>query len=367
MNLGKINKKTLKKRILLAPLDWGLGHATRCIPLVKLLIKLGAEPILAAEGSIASLLQKEFPDLIIIRLKGYKVKYSKNKNLFFFKMLSQAPGIIKMIKYEKSWLNHIITTHEIDGVISDNRFGLYSNKVPCIFITHQLAIQTGNAALNTLSQKINYSYINKFSECWVPDLEGTGNIAGTLSHPQKLPGIPVKYLGILSRFEKKAIEKDIDLLVMISGPEPQRSIFETILFQQLKDTNRKVLFLRGMPATGEEVIPGNKNISILNHVPAATLNEMVLRSKLIITRCGYSTIMDLIALNQKAILVPTPGQTEQEWLAKHLMEKKIFYTVSQEHFSLEKDIENMQQFDYAEIAITTLMNEHIVAEWLNGL
>ncbi len=367
MNVAKINKKSLKKRVLVAPLDWGLGHATRCIPVIELLMGQGAEVMIAAEGPVAALLKKEFPACVILRLNGYRIRYSRGKSLFFLKMLAQFPRITSTLKYEKKWLNHIISEHEIDGVISDNRFGLYTKKSPCVFITHQLSIQTGNKVLNRFAQKINYKYINQFDECWVADTAGANNLAGELSHPEILPVIPLKYLDILSRCKKIKVEKNIDLLIMISGPEPQRSIFEKLLLPQLKDINGPVVFLRGLPATNGELITENKNVSVFNHLPASALNDLIQRSKLIVARCGYSTIMDLVALDQKAILVPTPGQTEQEYLAGYLKEKKLFYTASQENFSLKMEMENVKRFEFAGAGNIPVLNENIVIEWLNSL
>ena len=359
-----MTEKLTKKRILIAPLDWGLGHATRCIPLINLLLKQNCEIIVAADGSVAELLQKEFPGLVILRLKGYGVRYSNNRHLFFPKILVQFPRIIAAVKYEKKWLGQIITKHRIDAVISDNRFGLYTNKIPCVFITHQLFIRTGNMLLNKMAQKINYSYINKFVECWVPDMEGHNNLAGELSHPSRLPGIPVKYLGVLSRFEKKDFEKKFDLLIMLSGPEPQRSIFENILLEQLKEMPCTIALVRGLPLENKLPIAGNKSISIFNHLPADELNELIQRTGIIVARCGYSTVMDLVKLKQPAILVPTPGQAEQEYLAGFLHEKKIFFTISQENFSLKQVLRDIKKFEFSRMNISTGMNENIILEWL---
>ncbi|MEO7524237.1 MAG: glycosyltransferase [Ferruginibacter sp.] len=352
---------------MVAPLDWGLGHATRCIPLIKLLLGQGADVLIAAEEPITTLLQAEFPAILILPLKGYRIRYSSGKAMFVMKMLAQLPGIIYSLKYEKQWLNHIIDKHKIDAVISDNRFSLYTKKTPCVFITHQLFIQAGNKILNSIAQKINYNFINKFNECWVADAEGSNNLAGKLSHPDILPFTPVKYLGILTRCKKVEEEKNIELLIMLSGPEPQRTIFEKILLSQLKNMYGPVVFLRGLPAAHNQLIPDNKNISILNHLPAAALNECIQRSKLVLARCGYSTVMDLVALNQKAILVPTPGQTEQEYLADYLQEKKIFLKAKQHNFSLEKEIQNAGTFNFASVKHIPLLNENIIIDWLAKL
>ncbi len=366
-NPGKINNNSRKKRILIAPLDWGLGHATRCIPLIKMLIKYGAEPLIAAEEPISSLLKKEFPNLVILRLKGYRISYSRNKNFFFLKMLMQAPKIRATVINEKRWLDKMIIEHEIDAVISDNRFGLYSKKIPSVFITHQLEIKTSNKLLANQAQKINYKYINRFSECWVPDMEGPDNFAGQLSHPKQLPSIPVKYIGALSRCEKQPLKKEIELLVMISGPEPQRSIFENILLDQLEDTKDIVVLLRGLPATEQPLKLSNNNISVFNHLPAREINELILKAKLVIARCGYSTVMDLATLGQRAILVPTPGQTEQEYLAQYLREKKLFYSVEQEHFSLKNEMENERVSEFKPGNIPITINEDVIVEWLKKI
>ena len=367
MNVGKINKKNRKKKILLAPLDWGLGHATRCIPVIKLLMGLGADVIIAAEGSIASLFQKEFPGIVILRLKGYKISYSSSKSFFFLKMFMQVPRILSVMKYENEWLNRVITEHEIDAVISDNRFGFYTKKVPSVFITHQLYIKTGSNILDKQAQKINYRYINRFTECWVPDAEGNNNLAGKLSHPEKLPAIPVKWLGVLSRCQITEVQKITDLLIMISGPEPQRGIFEQNLLPQLKNINGSIVFLRGLPATNDALISENKNVTIYNHLPSKALNEIIQQSKLVVARCGYSTVMDLASLKQKAILIPTPGQTEQEYLSDYLKEKKLFFTVKQEDFSLEKEMENVKAFEFASFDNIPLLNENIIIEWFQNL
>ncbi|MFT3909775.1 MAG: glycosyltransferase [Ferruginibacter sp.] len=135
----------------------------------------------------------------------------------------------------------------------------------------------------------------------------------------------------------------------------------------MKDINGPVVFLRGLPATTNEIITNNKNISVFNHLPASGLNELIQRSKLVVARCGYSTIMDLVALNQKAILVPTPGQTEQEYLARYLKEKKLFFTVEQENFSLVQEIKKMQDFKFLPINIPSEINEKIIVDWLAQL
>ncbi len=367
MNVEKINNLPRKRRILLSPLDWGLGHATRCIPLISLLNKQNIEVIVAGEGAFISLLKKEFPGIVILPLKGYRVSYSRYKNRFFFKILLQLPKIVAAIIYEKRWLRRAVAEFNPIAIISDNRFGFCTKKTPCIFITHQLFIHTGHPLIDRIAQKINYEYINKFDECWVPDIAGGHNLAGELSHPRILPQTPVKYLGILSRFKKIPVQKDIELLIMISGPEPQRSIFENILLAQTRNSEDKVVVIRGLPGETDTLPSENKYISIFNHLPANELNELIQRSNLVIARCGYSTIMDLAVLNQQAILVPTPGQPEQEYLARYLKEKKLCYTTLQENFSLIQEMEHVKKFGFSFPGISPVINEDIIMDWLQKL
>ncbi|MEP6711036.1 MAG: glycosyltransferase [Ferruginibacter sp.] len=349
MNDKKINKTAHKLRVLVAPLDWGLGHATRCIPIIQLLISRNIEVIIAADGAGASLLTKEFPSLTILPLKGYKITYGTQKNWFFIKMLLQFPKIAAVIKYEKNWLKNVVKDHQLDAVISDNRFGLQHTGIISIYITHQLFIETGNIILDKIAQKIHYRFINRYDECWVPDAEGNINLAGKLSHPEIKPQVPVKYLGSLSRFKKVDIPKENDLLIMLSGPEPQRTIFESILLKQIKQLDLLTVIVRGLPAEKEEVIIFEGGIKMFNHLPAEKLAILIQQSDLILARAGYSTIMDLVALGKIAVLVPTPGQTEQEYLAKYLKDKKLFFTADQHNFLLKEVLDEVAAFNFTQV------------------
>ncbi len=339
-NNVNINKKNVQKRVLIAPLDWGLGHATRCVPIITALLAQGFHVFIGSEKAGAALLKKEFPQLQILPLQGYHVSYSKKGEGFLWKMITQIPAIAVAIKREKNWLKKIIADYKIDMVISDNRFGLYNKNVHCIFITHQLKIKTGHSFTEKIAQKINYKYINKFDECWVIDEEGDGNLAGELSHPKKMPNITVKYIGALSRFKKYEVEKKYDLLVLLSGPEPQRTIFENMLIQQIQHLKRTIVLVRGLPA--EENTLSIDGLEIYNHLPASNLNELILASKIMVARSGYTTVMDMAALQQKAILVPTPGQTEQEYLATYLSKKKYCIAEKQDGFDLQRALDKLE-------------------------
>jgi uncharacterized protein (TIGR00661 family) len=324
-----------KSKVLLAPMDWGLGHATRCIPLVNALQNAGIEVIIAAEGAQFSLLQKEFPHLKFIHLQGYRIRYSTSKRLFAFKIATQLPKILLTVYREHKWLKQQIAKHEITMVISDNRYGLFNKNIFSVFLTHQLNISVPKKWMRSVVQQLNYKCIENFNECWIPDIQGAINVAGELAHPEKLPAIPVKYIGILSRFSADGMnEIEFDHCALISGPEPQRTIFETIIMNAFEKLEGKKIIIRGKPSAKN--ISSNKNdVTIYDHVEAAALQNIIKRSRSVIARAGYSTIMDLIAIKKTALLVPTPGQTEQEYLATYLANKKWFSYVEQEKLSAE--------------------------------
>lgn len=340
-------KEQGKPRILVAPLDWGLGHATRCIPLIRELLNQDCDVILAGEGAQESLLRMEFPKLPILTLPGYRIRYARTAGGLLRNILFQTPGILRTINSENKWLKEAIREHSIDAVIADNRYGLYNDAIPCIFITHQLSIKTtfGNWA-DRMLQKRNYRYINRFAGCWVPDAADRNNLAGELSHPLKKPGVPLHYMGILSRFIS-TIHAPVEghLLVLLSGPEPQRSILENKIVREIAHYHGTATIIRGLPVDAS-IIPSTNMIRFYNHLPASELNKEILEAEYVIGRCGYSTVMDLVTLKKKSILIPTPGQTEQEYLAKYLSQRHIACCIRQKDFSLEKGLKIAREFGY---------------------
>ncbi len=353
-------KNAAKPRILVAPLDWGLGHATRCIPLVRLLLKQGAEVILAGEGAQQILLTTEFPQLQFLALTGYNIRYPSSGKLMAWQMLVQSQKLFSIIKKEHKWLQEIVATHKIDAVISDNRYGLYHPAIPCIFITHQLTIKSPFGKwTERLLQKRNYKYINRFTQCWVPDNKEK-SLAGDLSHPPQLPAVPVHYIGTLSRFKKTKIAEIKDhLLIVLSGPEPQRTLLENKLLPQISQYNGTATIVRGLPGN-HNIIPSSNMIRCYNHLSADELNTEMEKADVVISRSGYSTVMDLATLQKKSILIPTPGQTEQEYLADYLSEKGWAAVASQKGFSLIQELKKVKQssqrFDFSDDGSDQLIN-----------
>ncbi len=331
---------TFKKNILIAPLNWGLGHATRCIPIINNLLLQNFNPIIASDGESLKLLQKEFPNLKTITLPSYNIQYPKKGNLLKWKLLSLTPQILKVIKTEHKIVQKLVDSEKLSGIISDNRFGIRSDKVPSVFITHQLNVLSGITTF--ITSKLHQKIINKFNECWIPDDKNL-KYSGKLSQSSSIRN--QKYIGVLSRFKEKEQSIKYDLLVILSGIEPSRTQLEKKLLSELKKFNGTVIFVRGVIEKHQEKKENEDNICY-NFLLTNELRTTISQSKLVLARSGYSTIMDLAKLNKKAFFIPITGQYEQEYLAKHLAKLKIAPFATEKNFKIEmlKEVEYFSGF-----------------------
>lgn len=323
------------KNILVAPLNWGLGHATRCIPIIKILLENGFRPILASDGMALEILKKEFPDLLALELPSYEIEYAKNGSNFKWKMLKNMPVMADAIMSEKKIVKKWVKEYNLSGIISDNRLGVYNKKVPSVFITHQLNVLTGNTSW--LTSVMHQFAIKKFDECWVPDFEKTPNLTGKLGHLKK-PGFKVNYIGPLSRLQKTDARKKYDLMVLLSGPEPQRSILEEKLIEETKRFNGQVVFVSGN-VQKEQTVNQVDHVTFYNFMSSVQLERTFNESEMVLCRSGYTTVMDLVYLGKKAFFIPTPGQYEQEYLAKKLKKESLFPYAKQDKFKIENLLE----------------------------
>lgn len=334
-----------RKNILVCPLNWGLGHASRCIPVIKILNGSGYNVIIAAGGNALKLLMGVFPENQFVYFDDYKIKYSKGKN-FTVTLIFQLPKISFKIMIEHSRLKNIIRQYNIDIVISDNRFGLWNRKVRSIYITHQVFIKSSffNSVAERFLRKAHLFFMQKYDMCWVPDLPGDFKLSGDLSSKYTLPQ-NAKYIGILSDINPtdKPLAFEYDICAVLSGPEPQRTIFQNKLLEQFKNSDKKIVMILGKPSEINNNI-SDKHITAFSSLPPSEIQKYFQCSKYIIARSGYSTIMDLAATGKRAILIPTPGQPEQEYLAHYLSEKKIFFSMEQELFDLNEALINIGDY-----------------------
>ena len=339
------------KRILVAPLDWGLGHATRCIPLIRELQRQDCDIVIGGSGDSLTLLQKEFPHIPRFSLPAYNPRYPVNGSMALA-MMTQLPHFCQVILGEHRAVAKIINDEKIDIVISDNRFGCWSKRIPSVFITHQSNIMMPQrfGFLQNVVRKLNERLMNCFQFCWIPDFPDEASLAGELiAFGTIATDVRTEFIGWLSRFQNEAYNQSAkyNVIAVLSGPEPQRTLLERAIVPQLRTSGLKYVVVRGLPSAE----PSENEDGIVNFLGARDLGEYIASSEIVIARSGYSTVMDLMALGSKAIFVPTPGQTEQEYLSAKLMSKGIAFAMSQDRFDLAtamKESKNYRGFERTE-------------------
>jgi hypothetical protein len=368
--------KKLTGTVLVCPLNWGMGHAARCIPVIWMFQRKGLNVIVAGDEPVLAYLKDEFGATVkYLHLAGFRVRYP-SRGSFALKILTQLPGFIYNIWKEHILLNRLIKETGARLLVSDNRYGLFTNKAKTIFLTHQIYVKAPRCLRWTkpVLDHCNHWMIKRFDTCWVPDTDDSENLSGDLSQSIKLSG--VKYIGVLSRFYSiDAAEEqnpltagfpDDFILVLLSGPEPQRSILEKKLMQQLRTSGDAVVFVRGLirNSSGDDsnLIAHDDHIAHDYHcknnesfdervhqidfsnLPSKKLAYLIRKSRLVICRSGYSTIMDLAVFGKKALLIPTPGQTEQEYLAKRMHAMGWALSVDQQYINIQKHIVEAEKY-----------------------
>lgn len=361
--------------LLFSALDWGLGHTTRSVPILSYYQRLGYNLLIACEpdtGS-ATILRSHFPQANYLSVKGYNISYAKKRKTFAIKIFLQIPRILRAIRREHKFVKNIVKKYPIKLIISDNRYGFYHKNIKSIFITHQLAIEVPNSWLKKIVQRINYQHINHFTACWVPDLKDWPGLAGPLSHPTRLPQVPVHYIGPLSRLSPSKTGKDehshqrepaskkppykYTFLFLLSGPEPQRSLLEQNIITASFKLKESAILVRGLPnasdvklesITGQNKQPDHlsNTLEVETYAAPERLQELIKSAEFVVCRSGYSTVMDLALMHKKAIYIPTPGQTEQEMLAKQLQNQHWAFYFNQSAVDYETFLDKAKEFPY---------------------
>lgn len=329
-----------RKRILVAVLDWGLGHATRCMPIINQLQRQGAEVLLAGSGASLALLRQQFPALKAHHLSPYNPSYPANTNMVWA-MAGQLPKFVKAIAAEQKEIDKLVQQEAIDVVISDNRYGCHTKHAKCYIIAHQLNIlmPEGWAWMQPIVNRFNHVQLAKFDGVWCP--------ANDATFPEKLlqghGKLNMRFIGFLSRMQSVVSDdggpmsdakKEYAVTAICSGPEPQRGLLEEELTKQLSKLTVPSILVAGRVEKSEKrKVKGN--CTIVNYMGSEELNKLMAQSTVIISRSGYSTVMDMMRMGNKAIFVPTPGQTEQEYLAEALMQQGIAYSAAQAELDVQ--------------------------------
>jgi UDP-N-acetylglucosamine transferase subunit ALG13 len=330
------------KVALICPLDWGIGHATRCVPLVGILEEQGWKVIIAASERPMAFFRSEYPGLETVAFPGIAVRYPSSGLLMVPAMAFHAPALLKSIRQEHKALDILVKQTGASLVISDNRYGCWHPDIFSVFMTHQLNIQVPKAMswVSPVLRKITRNYVGRYDECWIPDNEADGGLSGDLSHHAPLP--PRTYfIGPLTRLSGPMQRppdlpcEPAEIFIMISGPEPQRSLLESMLLEQLRNSELTAIIAGGKPGSGSHEIISER-IHLFPHLPSNLMKYYIEAAEYVICRSGYSTMMDLAALGKPAIIIPTPGQTEQEYLARRFAGMNVHHSVTQGAFILKE-------------------------------
>lgn len=332
------------------------------------MIAMGHNVVFAGNEQQRIYIEQTFPGIESLQLDGYNVTYSKHEYMFMPALLKQVPALLSTIKKEHNWLAQVVQQHNIDAVVSDNRYGLWHRNVPCVIMTHQLQVLTGKGRIaDNLLRKMHYKYLERFDDCWVVDVPGAQGLSGVMAHPGTIPA-NAAYLGLLSQAERTADEKKDSVLVLLSGPEPQRSVLSAKIWEQVLQMERPVIFIEGSNnADSPTNIP--EHITYHKLLAKQDLKDAISRAGIVVCRSGYSTIMDLVKLGKKAILVPTPGQTEQEYLAKQLHEQNIFLAATQKELDIDTLLKEAKSFPFQTMELQSGFELHkkVVDKWLQKI
>ena len=349
-------------QVLLSPLSWGLGHAMRDIPIIKTLLSHDHDITIAACGNASTALKQEFPQCRFIKFEDYPSPYSSG-SLFLPKFFLYLPILLKAVSKERQQLAKILAKDRYDLIISDNRLGAYSSEVPSIFITHQLHYHMPFALwpVELFALRINTYLHRKYNRIIVPDNPpGALSLAGKLALPGSADTQSRAFFsGILTSIQKRGCTEDLDYLVMISGPEPQRTKLEELLLPSIHELDGKSVVILGSPERKTE-ITGTDSCTVKGYVSNEEKVQLMNSAKFVICRSGYTTMMELAELKKKkGLFIPTPGQTEQEYLAGILQKQGLIFTISQNKFSILNAVQQAKQFSYSTITLPVFNDEKL--------
>lgn len=324
-------------KVIVAPLNWGLGHATRCIPLIRSLLDAGADIVLASDGDALDVHRVAFPDLPFFQLPGYEMRYQFRS--MALNVMVQSRHLFNTWRAEHRAIRHLTQSFAADWVLSDNRPGCYHPDLHSIYITHQINVTSANPLEALFAGYIHRRLMKPFDEIWVPDYPDFPGLGGRLSHGA-FSQLNIRYIGPLSRFtgtspKQNSSKRSHCVVAVVSGPEPQRSIWEQQLLIQMAGIKGCHLLVRGKPkGDGCLLSTVPSHIEVSNHLPDAEMQSAMQGAELVVSRSGYSSLMDYEQLGISALLVPTPGQPEQLYLGRKAFEEGRHLVMQQSAMNL---------------------------------
>ncbi len=335
---------------LLSMLNWGLGHTTRCFPVISSLLNSKFTPIIVCGSLQQQILTKKFPSIVYHTVTEKAPRYGSSGFSTLIQLFLQAPQLLSSVKNDRQLVQKLCQEYNIQLIISDNKYGFYHPDIRSVLITHQLNLKTGwGKWLDKLVQRKNIDFIRNFHECWVPDQKNGVSLAGSLSDPHPLI-TNTKYIGALNRLQLKPAKGSKKVLIILSGPEPQRTIFEEKIVHTLPEDCKEIILIRGTsqrPSVNlQAALQQKNNLSVIDLADLDQLQDLISEAAYIIGRSGYTSIMEWLCNRKKTIMVPTPGQGEQEYLARYLAEKRLTYAVSQQKFDFQKAMTAAESFTY---------------------
>ncbi|MCF7861519.1 hypothetical protein K9M79_04715 [Candidatus Woesearchaeota archaeon] len=335
-------------KILYACNSIGLGHATRSMPLIESLIEKKHEVHILSHFRSLAYLKDYFKKNVkkYYDVPDYSIEKIFNKEKFsVLNMMIKTPTLITDFKREHKEFLKIHREENFDRVVTDSRYGIYGPGADCFLFAHHIkfSLEFSPYITERFTEGFYYTMQNRFKNILIPDFEEDGGVGGGLCHDFRyLSKEKVKYLGITSMIRKEKVKEDIDYFISISGPEPQRTIFENKIMKGVHRLKGKVVITLGKPEITE--VKRRGNLTIYGCFDRKKQQEHMNRAKMVISRSGYTTLMELAELGKNALLVPTKGQPEQEYLSKYLMEKGIWYSVDQDHLDIPVDVEKAKHY-----------------------
>lgn len=325
---------------------------------------MGANVLLASDGVALHLLKAEFPHLPALELPSYRIRYQSSNMVW--NIGKQLPRILWAIRSERWATERLVQVHGIEGIISDNRYGCFSSRADSIMLSHQLHVRVPGPVFKWPANQLLHLFLSRFDALWVPDVAEAPGLAGALSH-----GAPVhsnvQYAGILTRMQSYERDPEYDVAVVLSGPEPQRSLLEQRLLEQAISLPQKFIFVQGRTQSKKHYYAAD-NVEVVSYLTSKDLNDVLMASKVMVCRSGYSSIMDLAGLGKKAILIPTPGQTEQEYLADTMADQHYFVAQRQDAIDLYSGIRQLSRTSGLRVgAFPTDTFRPVLRDWLASM